>query len=305
MEQTLFLGNGLNRMNNSEYSWEEVIVRISKKLDIELTKDFKNVPFPLLLEQMVFRTQNTHREGILKIKDVVAKELLLLKGSFLHENLKLLNIKNFLTTNYDYLIEKSLIDLFVREDYGSVTREQLHSIKRVIQIGDYKIWHAHGEINDFKNGSEKGRWRPHTILIGYEQYASYLREIQSYLKGKIYGTEIKSSSKKPSEQNFSRESWIDCFFLDNLIFIGTSLDFSEIDLWWLLTFRVIIKKDQKQHIISNKIILISPCFERGVSKAKNDLLRSLDVEIVTIHSEDYESFYKKAFKKIMNGELDV
>jgi hypothetical protein len=123
-----------------------------------------------------------------------------------------LNFNNILTTNYDYN--------FTPYATGIKTKETKYSLYRYQMYNNTKIWHIHGEIN-----------APESIMIGYEHYMSSIHNIQI--------------NQKENQKENKKISWIDIFLNDNIYILGLGLDFGEIDLWWLLSYRnrLILEKD--------------------------------------------------------------
>ena len=100
------------------------------------------------------------------------------------------------------------------------------------------------------------------------------------------------------------KSWIDKFILDDVYFLGFGLDYSEIDLWWLL---------QRKHRQPNRgrTIFIDPKDLGRGSKEKTELLNVMSVENqdfgfdLTAKSKKereqlYCDFYAKALEYLAN-----
>ena len=86
-----------------------------------------------------------------------------------------LPVEEFITTNYDYAIEKVLESTFVPR---YVTRERLYSRYRTQSAGGKTVTHIHGECA-----------YPESICLGFEQYAGTLEKIRSML---TTSTEVKA-----------------------------------------------------------------------------------------------------------------
>lgn len=88
-------------------------------------------------------------------------------------------------------------------------------------------------------------------------------------------------------------SWIDAFFFTNLHVIGITLDFSEIDIWWLLSRRARLLKSK---LITNKIYYYPtfPISEIHFHLPKLRLLERLGVQIV----------HHKLTEDIETGKID-
>lgn len=308
-EFTLLIGNGLNRLALENISWEDLLKNLSTRLGYKYKETDKDKPLPLFFEEVILRKYQDYYSGIKEAKQFIAEELIKLVPNQYHSDIKTLGLNAILTTNYDYLIEKGIYAGFTRENIGSVTQEQTHSLFRRIEIKEISIWHIHGEINDFKNNSPRGKFRPNTILLGFDQYTNYLREIQKYVKEYIYSSDRKLIIRKSIFRKIKDgdaldiNSWIDYFFCNNLIILGLTLDFSEIDLWWILTYRSIYIQNMLQKISVNRIFYLVPCFDQPNNINKHELLEALGVSILEIQAKNYEDFYRKSFEKIKNREL--
>ena len=114
-----------------------------------------------------------------------------------------------------------------------------------------------------------------------------------------------------NSKNFAVKSWIDHFFFSNVHILGLGLDFSEIDLWWILDRRKRLIMEGcpiKNHIFFYDIVKkdISSCDENDLSrkalmfKAKYEILAKMDVEkcIYEVKNDDYNSSYRKAIGNI-------
>ncbi|MGK4480255.1 hypothetical protein ACSMDC_18035 [Yersinia enterocolitica] len=134
-----------------------------------------------------------------------------------------------------------------------------------------KIWHIHGAVNN-----------PSSIILGYEHYSGYLQSMRGYTTtGSQYSNKsFKEPLTKRLQANDIGNSWIDAFFTNDVYILGLNLDFVEIDLWWLLTFRERYKIEKKISL-QNEIIYYIPSYyyNDAASKPKIDLLESVGVII--------------------------
>jgi hypothetical protein len=316
---TFFIGNGINRAIKGEgVSWDALLTKLQNSFNaqhIDLTNEFK--PFPLSFEEILFSAKGPFDENIRIIKGNIALAFFDSKPNYLHEMIVNSGIANIITTNYDYNFEKAILKDFNNEEtpLEKRTLETKLSINRRCYIHNpntkapISIWHIHGEINHnikFK----PSHYNSESILIGYDHYVESLSEIQVYLRGTKYKGQPKISDKL--KRNIQGLSWIDKFFTDRLIIIGFEFDFSEIDLWWLLNFRMKTFKRHKE-LIKNEIIYYQPIIENiqtnsenieneGIFKQKKrcaikDVLISLGVNYKEIKCKNREEFYKNVFDK--------
>lgn len=77
-------------------------------------------------------------------------------------------------------------------------------------------------------------------------------------------------------------SWIDLFFTNDIHILGLSLDTSEIDLWWLLTYRARYALQRGKKIITNRIYYYYPTRYKEKSKEKLELLSANQVYTIEI-----------------------
>lgn len=97
--------------------------------------------------------------------------------------------------------------------------------------------------------------------------------------------------------------WIDAFFFTNLHIIGITLDFSEIDIWWLLSRRARLLKNG---YIKNQVYYYPtfPMSEIHYHLPKLRLLERMGVKVV-YHKQtlDIEKGYTD-YPKIYNEQID-
>lgn len=209
----------------------------------------------------------------------------------------------FLTTNYDYAFYNSDKDVVI--DFDGT--EKIYSVRRWKKIctegKSFWLYFIHGDVRGTAS-----------IMLGLDHYGGALAKVQDYVKGN-YQIKSKDCNKyrqvpsirmrldrnvkiSPSEYGFKDSgsglvSWIDAFFFTNLHIIGITLDFSEIDIWWLLSRRARLRRSD---LIKNKIYYY-PTFpiseiHRHLSKLR--LLERLDVQIV----------YHRSIEDIETGKID-
>jgi hypothetical protein len=328
--KAFLIGNGINRaISNGVKSWEDLLVKLSGTYNIKVDLDNELKPFPLVFEEIVFKSKGNFEKTLREIKEQIALSYSLTPSNKFHKALINSGIENILTTNYDYAFEKVLFkDFNNQKKYGPrSTDETLNSVKRrtwfkeTVLKGrnrqtELSIWHIHGEINQRLTPSESRTVSPaNSIMIGYEHYGAYLAEIQKYINGQKSKKDM-SLNEKINEQFLKPNSWIDCFFQKELHIAGITLDFSEHHLWWLLNYRAkqIRKGKLKEknintiyyyyHVTSDIFpndpnIYVKSLLRKKNEKAKLDLLEALNVKTIpiTIGINDYESYYEQFLKK--------
>lgn len=280
--KTLLLGNGVNRLNTTGISWEEVI---RKLLNYTKNKNITNInkkPFPLVYEEIVlsyFKKFRITDSPDTEIKSYISSILREMNFNKIHKRIVNSSIKNILTTNYDHCLEKSEIG-FVKADLG---RENKFSLFRRRKLNETFIWHIHGEIE-----------KPNTITLGYDHYAGYLWRIKDYLHN--------SSPFIHSNYNFYENSkifsWVDLFLLTDLYIVGLSLDYSEVNLWWLLIHKERLKLRGKP--VGETVYY--QIYDNDISdheEAKLSLMESIGINTISIDSKyNYEYAYNIIFNEI-------
>ena len=204
--------------------------------DPNIVKLYEHKPATLIFEQLAFADGKSNKEG--EIKRSIAVKMTKQTPNHLHEIAVGLKFRHILTTNYDYSFEKTNADgIGERRTRGS--RETRYSLFRNHQVNETSIWHIHGEAQV-----------SNTIMLGYEHYAGSLQNVRAYM------TANRSSSKnsrvspfKMGNILFDKESneysWLDVFFRDDIHIIGLSLDYTETDLWWAITYKQKLRHYQK------------------------------------------------------------
>lgn len=294
--KTILFGNGLNYMSKNHISWNELLDKIKGDNLFENGK----LPNTMIYERSIignpisFDTLTQKEEAI---KNDIAEMLNNFPTNGFYEKLTNLNIENFLTTNYDYAFLKPYF-VNPRIKVENKSTEGIYSIRRHKDILKEnkllaKVWHIHGEIDT-----------PPSIMLGLDHYCGSVAKIDGYVKGRYEFQEDKRIIKTPSiieklndHSKFDNSSWIELLFNSEVHIVGLGLDFSEIDLWWVLNKRARFKLDNKtKDLIKNKITFYSTSNEND----HHELLKSLNIEIVKIELNGEIDQYQVAYKKIID-----
>ncbi len=269
-------GNGINRVKDpsaDRYEWSNLLQDLNKEFTGSKILHMDKKPFPMFYDEIVnFAVKKGKGESL--IKDTIQKKIELLKTNDRYNDFKNLKCDQILTTNYDYLIEKSL-DLNWKK--SPVTKhEKFYSLSRYQPTLQTKVWHIHGERADKRS-----------ILLGFRHYINYSAKVKERAELCIYG--LKSKTK----HNF--ESWVDLFFTHNIKIVGLSMLFTEYPLWWLLAYRHYKSNSDKKIIINNTITLIVPKTSIIEKMELVGMLNAYGIELKTVDVKkgDYETFYKK------------
>lgn len=147
-------------------------------------------------------------------------------------------------------------------------------------------------------------------MIGYNHYCGNIGKLDAYLKGRAVweGKPLPKMEERLYSEDFAVKSWIDHFFFSNVHILGLGLDFSEIDLWWILDRRKRLIMEGcpiKNHIIFYDIVKKDVSYkdllrEESKFKAKYEILAKMGVEkcIYEVEKDDYNSSYRKAIGNI-------
>ena len=290
-EKVLLIGNGINNISQ-EYTWSDLIDFIGAAGQIETC----DKPFPLLYEEIFVEAVKNRGFNEIQIKEFIGKKVGRLKSNELHKALLNLDAKNILTTNYDFTFEDNLTHESRKLKNNGTVKESLYSIFRHYQVRNKNIWHIHGDAN-YSN----------SITLGYEHYSGYLQQMRNYVvtgTGTSYkNVKLDSLAKRlKNGQPDNSHSWLDFFFTKDVHIIGLTLDFIEIHLWWLLTFRQRAKLTKEMNL-TNKIVYYYPDSLAESIQNKLQLLKSNDILTVPCryNEEQKTDYYKEVIQKINNG----
>lgn len=207
---------------------------------------------------------------------------------------KLLNtgFDTVLSTNYSLEFEKTTFPAFsegkVKSSYR-VTTEQTNNQERFgifqcteLPYGSHPtLWHIHGTAI-----------RKTSLVMGHHYYGKLLTEVTQRAEKtfKIYMSAQKTNSV------FHPLSWIDYFLVGDVYIVGFSLDPSEMDIWWLLSYKKLFE--------DSKVFFYEP----HISEEKKLLLDCYNVNAPAIPikqkdgKEDYIEYYNRVFDYIKSGK---
>lgn len=281
MNNTLLFGNGLNQLTNSGPSWNYLLERLKGNNTFKHDK----LTNTLIYERIFLEREKPSLEKETIIKEEVASMMEEISESEYYQKIINLGFKNYITTNYDYAFRKTLSQEVLNEN-----TEKVYSIRRNLDFNNLKVWHIHGEINN-----------PKSIQLGLDHYAGYISKIDSYIKGN-YEYQKDSETKKVDsiveklqKNKYDNVSWIELFFNTNIHILGLGLDYSEIDLWWILNKRARLMIDNN---INNRIIF----YTNKIDEQKRGLLNSFNVEVEVIDKFN-ESTLNKNNEKVPDYKL--
>lgn len=300
MEKTILYGNGLNLISPNAKKWVDLLNYIKKESIV-----FSNgkIPFSILYEQILIRrpiTYSTIFDLELYIKNSIVKLLDVDLRNSVYSKLSEINVKNFITTNYDNTFLSYFQNSKIYE-IQSNSAEKIYSIRRNFQVYNstknlvFKLWPIHGFINNHKS-----------IMLGLDHYCGCIGKMGQYLKGTYHINQNSNNEKieyKLEKNKYDEISWLELFFNSNVHIIGLELYFDETDIWWLIIRRARLKKDSHyKSLVSNKIIY----YTNGINSEKSNLLESFSIEVVDLsingkNKMDWEEFYLKVLDLISSS----
>ncbi|PRD14005.1 SIR2 family protein [Pantoea coffeiphila] len=284
MENTIFFGNGINRLSENHVTWNDLL-DIIKGVD-----KFENgqLPNTMVYERIFLEKHSpnrTEKKDEIDIKNVIANGLREQGTNEALKKLALLPVTNYITTNYDYALEKTLnispIKLSTEDTY-SLRRKRKYESNNCTKF----LWNIHGEIDN-----------PKSIMLGLDHYCGSVSKIDAYVKGKYShkingaGVLVKPMLEKLMDGSFCHTSWVDLFFSSNVHILGFSLDYSETDIWWLLNKRA---RFSSESTINNQIYF----YTHEINHEKRELLEAFSVSVIIINmiDNDFMNMYFSAIK---------
>lgn len=284
--KVLLLGNGINKLFGKN-SWDELLTEIiSSHQSPDDVKKIKQLPYPL---QAVVVTEDHLDEKL----DELSKKYLEMMSVENGEQSQMLrkflscDFDAILTTNYTYEIEQAIQSDFIcrknaRSKYRHndmltykqklTSKEKQYGIYNYMHLEEesknYNIWHIHGELA-----------RPNSMILGHYYYGNLLSLIQSKMSDFIKCCKSKS-------EKIRLRSWADYFMYGDVYIFGFGLDFSELDLWWLINCK-------KRNHFGGDIYYIEPNLDEEKNVGKRMLLETYGVKIITEPVKDYKEYYEK------------
>ena len=192
-----------------------------------------------------------------------------------------------------------------KNDYSQIendsSKEKIYSIRRrktfINKEGTHElnVWKIHGDVDTIPS-----------VSFGFDQYCGSLSKIDDYVKGKYYSSDGKTKCKVPisdkcKNATFDDISWIELFFTTNVYIACFGMDFSEIDIWWLLNKRC--RFINKGIPINNKIVFLYSEFDTGETKEdekeKEEMKKSFENKIYMLKALGVECRRIEADKEII------
>ena len=290
--QVLLFGNGLVYYK----SWDEVIEDL-KDDNINDSLKKKNIPYPIQ-SSILFSSEDNKRwnkydEYFNKRKNKRHYEYHTHPAV---EKIADLDFDAYLTTNYTYELERvfntDYLKLSKKREYAQSTKNKKDTrrIKYTYNSFKYnnkekKIWHIHGEA---RNKS--------SLIFTHNDYCRLVGDLTNI------NNEI-GNKYEIYKNKFEIKSWAEYFIAADIYILGFGLDYSEIDIWWLLNRRVREKSGYGQ------IYFFEPYYEDKADKYA--VLENFEIKHRNLGFfgnsdtfKSYNEFYEKAIeeiKKIIKG----
>lgn len=289
INSAVMIGNGINRVMNSD-AWGEMIEELSSRCGCDALDDKCDSNLLLEFERIYYSAVNAGKvKTKYDVKKVFASLIPEATDLNLQQRLTNLPVENFVTTNYDYYLEKSVVSDYNRKKSGSLTSEKKHSLYRKTTVDGRYIWHIHGEQHT-----------PASICLGYEHYCSYLATMHTLLT-----KPREDVSKMPYIKYFMENqpaeilTWMTLFFTHDVYIVGLALSFIEIDLWWLLNYRAQFFIENAQYR-KPKIHYYFPVKDESELHDQLVMLDALDVDLypMMIRGRHWGKYYQDIISDI-------
>ena len=292
MGKTLLIGNGINLLTHS-VSWKNVIKRLAKfanKQDL-IMEHIEEKPFTLVFEEIYLRSAKINEITELQLKEEVARIINEIPHSDYHEQLVQSNVRHILTTNYDYNLEDAAGNDYVDT---SPSKETKYSLFRRRSLLQKNIWHIHGEYSV-----------PNSIALGHDHISGSLHHIRDYLVTRSKRSQQKASPFLAGDLDFGLHSedysWLDIFLRDDIYIYGFSMDYTEIELWWLLSFKERLRMKGKP--VGKTVFFYFPGEESNTKKeiGKRAILDSYGVHIIGLDGNNHIKAFYDFLESIKHG----
>lgn len=304
-EKYILLGNGLNRCLKDSISWDDLLKQIAEENKVDYNS---NLPMPLEFERILNKTLENRLDLIADKSSVIRNmksrisETVLkcsLGGETIHHELKKIDVSGFLTTNYDYMIEKVFDEDYY---YDGQKKSNKYLFEPTSVIENKKIFHIHG-IAGIDN----------SLCLGYEHYMGLVEKERTAINTKKDNKRNEMLIKRIlCGEERENDKFYEKFYTSDIAIVGLALDTCEVDLWWLLTHRAYLynsnyAKLMSKGLLDNKIVYYDVILEKDDDENKvrkqnqlnkHSLLKDLHVEVKTYSIND-KSQYEQAYKKIL------
>lgn len=296
--KVLLVGNGINLSFDKTHKTDSIIqdewkLAYGEELtgkDVEPIHEIWKMPFPL---QVVAATKDHVQKCMTSLAYSFRKAEVSEKQKDFIRNILDANVDAVLSTNYSLEFEKATIDMCTENKVYSHYKKTRKQNNQQETFGVFQcvelpyanhplLWHIHGTA-----------LRKKSLVMGQLYYGKLLSEVIKQ------ANTVKSRYEAAQRGNaqIKLESWIDYFLIGDVHIFGFRLDFSESDIWWLLSFK-------KSAFPNTKVFFYST----GISKELKLMLKSYnvltpDIQFYDVAEKDrYINFYEAICRQI-KGEL--
>lgn len=296
----LFVGNSPNQVHGAGQSWSDLLALLRTSASMTLDASAHELkPFPLHFEEIRNRylSANPAQADI----DVVSKVVELfggMKPNKIHTQLMSLAFSEVVTTNYDDCLERATGKASISANFG--IKERTYSLFRRVAVGGKHVWHVHGDVST-----------PQSIVLGHDRYVESCAQMRRYmdLEGLKFAhmEPVKAAFKQSDSIDFSKvHSWIDLFLTRDVHIVGFGLDFTEVDIWYLLSYRARHHKTGfkwTSRLADSKVVahmFVDPTKQRDMQKI--EVLRSFGVDVLeySIAGSSYEVQWQKVLTALQS-----
>jgi hypothetical protein len=247
-------------------------------------------PYTLIYEEIALYSGDADTRREIGIKRKVADLIRQLRPNDYHSRILKAPIDHILTTNYDYTLERSAGS---EGESGNLQREKKYNVFRCRCISDKFVWHIHGEVDV-----------PNSIMLGHEHYSGQLQKLRNYATSdRATSGKLKSPFKLGNldfENQTETYSWIDVFLRDDVHIIGTKLDYTEIDLWWLLAYKRRLGQISGYETGTTFFHHVPTPDDDQATEGKLSILESLGVDVIRYR---VQSGYNYAYDSLLDDRL--
>ena len=284
MKTAILFGNGINRSCGAK-SWDELLKDIAKRFYVGKDNAFSpTIEFEKIANQVLAQNRGLSADSF--CFDVV-KNVDDISGDYIAVYKKYFDIPFdlILTTNYDYAIERTIIDGFTFEENKSnikLFQETKCSNRRHTILNGKMIYHIHGELG-----------KPSSICLGTVHYVTNLSKIIDAITEKDEAGGVRIKGFPGGDHDLC--SWAESFFTHDIYIVGLGLWDCDIDLWWLITFRAQLIASGTA--ITNRIVYYHLYTKGNRNMSLIECLRVFCVEVREVEVEDdkwYEEYLRIA-----------
>lgn len=304
------LGNGINRYNPNDLSWDNLLREVwNKCLDKDYPMVSEGITLTEIYDLMCLKyddvserkniehnkhTQEVWDEAKAEIRKTIKEKITSKRDytAWLQDRLDSLKVP-VLTTNYDQNIERNHKQYVINsplytKGYSDTYLFNVYYAEKELKqedfFSEYSVWHINGRINHVRS-----------IRIGTSDYMNLMAKTKFLLRdvAHLYNVNAKQHQwgiVKEQELNPNYAfTWLDIFYNSSLCINGLALNPDESYLRWLL----ISRKKYLERVELNDIKGWYVCHPSDLNDGKRLFLKGVGLDIVEI--EDFKVRYEDLF----------